>query len=97
MAGWSVAAAQYCEPCDGGRSWTNSSVPGDLTFSGVYFADPMRGWVSGEFGVIFQTQDGGKTWNKQKSPVEVSFSSGESRNLFALLFTSAAHGLCLWP
>ena len=57
----------------------------------------MRGWVSGEFGVIFATQDGGKTWIKQKSPVEVSFSSGESRNLFALLFpqphTGYAFGL----
>ena len=57
----------------------------------------MRGWIAGEFGVIFQTQDGGKNWLKQKSPVEVSFSSGESRNLFALLFpkphTGYAFGL----
>ena len=71
---------------DGGRSWTNLAVPGDFTLSAVTFADALRGWIAGEFGVIFTTRDGGKSWLKQKSPVEVSFSSGESHNLFALLF-----------
>ena len=39
----------------------------------------------GEFGRIYHTRDGGRTWLKQKSPIEVSFVSGESRNLFRLL------------
>jgi photosystem II stability/assembly factor-like uncharacterized protein len=56
------------------------------------FASPTRGWVAGEFGVIFRTDDGGKSWSKQKSPVEVSFSSGESRNLFALIFPKPQTG-----
>lgn len=77
---------------DGGHSWLNSTVPGDFTFSAVYFADANRGWIAGEFGVIFTTQDGGKSWNKQKSPVEVPFASGESRNLFALLFPKPPMG-----
>ncbi len=77
---------------DGGRSWTHATVPGDLTLSGLTFLDAARGWLAGEFGVIFQTLDGGKSWVKQKSPVEVSFSSGSSQNLFALLFTSAVDG-----
>jgi photosystem II stability/assembly factor-like uncharacterized protein len=73
-------------------SWSNSSLPEDLTFSSVSFVDSNRGWIAGEFGVIFQTHDGGKTWTKQKSPIEVSFASGESRNLFALLFPDANNG-----
>ena len=77
---------------DGGRSWSNATVPGDFTLNGLTFLDASRGWLAGEFGVIFQTPDGGKSWVKQKSPVEVSFSSGSSQNLFALLFTSPADG-----
>jgi photosystem II stability/assembly factor-like uncharacterized protein len=71
---------------NGGKSWTSTLVPGDFTFSGVSFVDASRGWIAGEFGVIFRTSDGGKSWVKLKSPVEVSFASGESRNLFALHF-----------
>ena len=77
---------------DGGRSWIKLSVPGDFTFNGIAFVDASRGWLAGEFGVIFQTSDGGKSWTKQKSPVEVSFASGASQNLFALLFSSPTDG-----
>ena len=77
---------------DGGRSWIGSLVSGDFTFTGVSFIDSSRGWIAGEFGVIFRTLDGGKTWVKQKSPVEVSFTSGESRHLFALNFNSGDSG-----
>ena len=77
---------------DGGRSWSASTLPGDFTFSGIRFISATRGWMVGEFGVIFQTKDGGKSWVKQKSPVKVSFSSGASQNLFALLFTAPTEG-----
>ncbi len=77
---------------DGGRSWTSLIVPGDFTFTGISFVDQDRGWIAGEFGVIFRTTDGGKTWVKQKSPIEVSFASGESRHLFALNFDGAESG-----
>lgn len=77
---------------DGGRSWTSLIVPGDFTLSGVQFTSRARGWMVGEFGVILHTSDGGKSWGKQKSPVEVSFSSGASQNLFGLLFLKATEG-----
>jgi photosystem II stability/assembly factor-like uncharacterized protein len=54
--------------------------------------DATKGWIVGEFGVIFHTSNGGKSWIKQKSPVEVSFASGESRNLFAVLFAEPEKG-----
>jgi photosystem II stability/assembly factor-like uncharacterized protein len=77
---------------DGGHSWSKNVVPGDFTFNAVTFVSASRGWLAGEFGVIFQSSDGGKSWAKQKSPVEVSFDSGASQNLFALLFTGPASG-----
>jgi len=77
---------------DGGHSWSKTVVPGDFTFNAVSFTNASRGWLAGEFGVIFQSSDGGKTWVKQKNPVEVSFDSGASQNLFALLFTAPGNG-----
>jgi photosystem II stability/assembly factor-like uncharacterized protein len=47
----------------------------------------------GEYGRIYQTKDGGRSWIKLKSPIEVSLVSGESRNLFRLLFS---HGNGAW-
>lgn len=77
---------------DGGRSWRHLRVPGDLTFNEVVFVSQTDGWLAGEFGAIFQTRNGGTSWLKQKSPIEVSFASGESRNLFALVFASPKSG-----
>ena len=91
--GWLAGSrGMTIQTSDGGRSWTNLVVPGDFTFNAVTFANASRGWLAGEFGVIFQTSDGGKSWVKQKSPVEVSFDSGASQNLFALLFTAPTNG-----
>jgi photosystem II stability/assembly factor-like uncharacterized protein len=86
QTGWAVGSrGTMLHTQDGGRSWINASLSEDLTLSSVAFVNPTKGWIVGEFGVIFRTQNGGKSWDKQKSPVEVSFVSGESRNLFALL------------
>jgi photosystem II stability/assembly factor-like uncharacterized protein len=91
--GWAVGSrGAILHTRDGGRSWINSSLSEDLALSSVAFVNSTRGWIVGEFGVIFQTQNGGKNWIKQKSPVEVSFVSGESRNLFALLFPEPENG-----
>ena len=91
--GWAVGSrGTILQTRDSGRSWINLSLSEDLTFSSVAFVNSARGWIVGEFGVIFQTRDGGKNWIKQKSPVEVSFVSGESGNLFALLFLTPEKG-----
>lgn len=94
QVGWTVGSrGTILQTRDGGSSWNNASVAEDLTFSDVAFANATRGWIAGEFGAIFHSANGGKSWIKQKSPVEVSFASGESRNLFALLFTEPETGL----
>ncbi|HVF55842.1 MAG TPA: YCF48-related protein [Pyrinomonadaceae bacterium] len=34
-------------------------------FNAVYFADSKRGWVAGDGGLVYHTQDGGRTWLPQ--------------------------------
>jgi len=84
---------------DGGKSWTSVPLPanvplpeeaaevvdpGDILLYDVSFPTPERGWIVGEFGTIFTTTDGGKTWAAQKSPVEST--------LFGVKFTDTDHG-----
>jgi photosystem II stability/assembly factor-like uncharacterized protein len=69
---------------DGGRRWrlvsrTSPSLParGALPFgcdkSGFGFATPARGWAggycAGGFAFFFRTDDGGRTWHRQRLPV----------------------------
>ena len=93
LKGWIVGSrGTTLRTADGGRSWTTFQVPGDFTFNTVKFTSASSGWIAGEFGVIFRTLDAGKRWEKQPSPIEVSFASGASQNLFALLFPSPSLG-----
>ena len=91
--GWAVGSRGTVLHTEvGGRTWVSRSVGDDVIFNDVWFLTPKQGWVVGEFGRIYQTRDGGQSWLKQKSPIEVSFLSGESRNLFRLLFPSSSSG-----
>ena len=60
---------------DGGKSWSTVKTPKDVWWgmiTGVYFMNPKTGWLLevGEPGAgqepkaVFQTNDGGQTWNK---------------------------------
>lgn len=49
---------------DNGVSWTQASVPVNLTVTGVYFASPKKGWATGHYGVVLETNDGGRSWKK---------------------------------
>jgi len=84
---------------DGGKTWSKVSLPsdfklpedvadivdpGDVLLYDVSFPTPEQGWAVGEFGVIFATTDGGKTWTSQKSPVETT--------LFGVQFADAQNG-----
>lgn len=84
---------------DGGQTWTKVPLPGNLVLPediaeivepgdvlmyDIHFPTPERGWAVGEFGVIFTTEDGGKTWSAQKSPVETT--------LFGVHFSDTMNG-----
>lgn len=49
---------------DNGQSWTQMSVPVDVTLTALYFKNPTEGWAVGHYGVILHTKDGGLTWQK---------------------------------
>lgn len=78
--GWVVGdQATYLHTVDGGQTWklnkfsasSNLSedeelVAADPVLYAVQFVDPNTGWMVGEFGKIYHTQDGGKTWKEQQ-------------------------------
>ncbi|GAI56824.1 unnamed protein product, partial [marine sediment metagenome] len=47
---------------DGGDQWTE--IPSiNSQFTDMYFTDSIHGWMVGEWGNIYRTDDGGSTWN----------------------------------
>jgi photosystem II stability/assembly factor-like uncharacterized protein len=71
---------------DGGATWTKQQVPpevelpesaldtgvdpGDVNLYALSYGDRDHVWVVGEFGTIMASEDGGRTWKQQHSPVE---------------------------
>ncbi len=76
--GWAVGDKSLAvHTRDGGRTWTLHKITSavaeaqsaeealaeqDPILYDVFFRDRDHGWVSGEFGRLFQTTDGGTTW-----------------------------------
>lgn len=69
---------------DGGNTWDSTKlVSRSSEFNGMSFADKGHGIIVGDddntginpHGIIYATSDTGKTWQKQYSPIESSFSS----------------------
>jgi len=55
---------------DGGFSWRRiflNGIDANARLVRAVFADPERGWVFGETGVVFATRDGGAHWMRQAS------------------------------
>lgn len=42
----------------------------DAQLNDVFFVDALRGWAAGDHGTIWCTQDGGKTWSLQETPID---------------------------
>lgn len=78
--GWVVGdQATYMHTTDGGQTWKLNKfsasenlsedeelVAADPILYAVQFIDPNTGWIVGEFGKIYHTKDGGKTWTEQQ-------------------------------
>jgi predicted RND superfamily exporter protein/ABC-type uncharacterized transport system YnjBCD ATPase subunit len=58
--------------------------PGDVNLYGLSYADPDHAWLVGEFGIVMASDDGGRTWHQQHSPVDTT--------LFGLILTYTRHG-----
>jgi photosystem II stability/assembly factor-like uncharacterized protein len=47
---------------DGGRSWSQGSVPVSSDLTAVHLLSPERGFAVGHDGVVLETGDGGRSW-----------------------------------
>ncbi len=78
---------------DGGRSHRQArQVPVDVALTSVSFIDARQGWAAGHWGVILHTEDGGETWQIQRSD------AAQDRPLFAVHFFDEKQGVAvgLW-
>jgi photosystem II stability/assembly factor-like uncharacterized protein len=50
---------------DGGKSWTQATVPVSSDLTAVNFPTPQQGWAVGHDGVVLHSEDAGATWSKQ--------------------------------
>lgn len=63
-----VAVGEYgvvVVSADGGRTWTQASVPVSVTLTAVDFPTGDKGWAVGHDGLILHSGDGGMSWHKQ--------------------------------
>jgi photosystem II stability/assembly factor-like uncharacterized protein len=70
MSCWLVVALAFVVPAGAqkqrGEGWSGTrhgAAGRDLNT--VYFADGKRGWMGGDGGFVYRTEDGGRTWLKQ--------------------------------
>ncbi len=69
----------------------------DLYLNDVYFLDAHHGWIVGEYGIIYRTEDGGATWEKSAILGDVHFDeidfpvmeSEIPRDLWPMLFVAS--------
>jgi photosystem II stability/assembly factor-like uncharacterized protein len=85
---------------DAGHTWTVARVPpevelpesaldagvdpGDVNLYALSYGDTDHLWVVGEFGIVATSEDGGRTFHQQKTPVEST--------LFGVHFADGQHG-----
>ncbi|TWT78255.1 Ycf48-like protein precursor [Posidoniimonas polymericola] len=75
----------------------------DAALRGVFFLDAQRGWAVGDHGVILGTEDGGRSWGRQATPVECPLSGvvfvdrryGWAVGGVTTPFTHTSHGVLL--
>ncbi len=52
---------------DAGRTWDAFPTCTTVPIQAMAFADDQHGWAVGELGTILATDDGGRTWRRQRS------------------------------
>lgn len=58
--------------------------------NGIYFLDKSHGWVVGENGTILYTKSGGREWDGQRLPPNIS--TGKPLNFYQVQFADHDHG-----
>ena len=99
--GWVGSGSKFKMTTDGGATWNDLTLPGDVTAAAaISLRTPTDGYLIGKNGVLYITQDGGKTWTSSslglENPVILGFGSGGWINetpQAAVRFTDASNGL----
>lgn len=55
--------------------WLTQNSPTEKNLTSVFFTDSLNGWIGGDSGIIFHTNDKGKNWISQNSGVHNSIHS----------------------
>jgi photosystem II stability/assembly factor-like uncharacterized protein len=64
-----VAVFAWCAVCRAQPSHVPGSFLADAELNDVFFLDPDRGWAVGDRGAIWHTEDGGRHWRLQSTPI----------------------------
>ena len=51
---------------DAGKTWSAYPTGSTLPLRAIAFADDLHGWAVGQLGLILATDDGGRTWRRQR-------------------------------
>ena len=65
--GWFISQGDLYSTRDITKELVRVNIDNRQYLNRVYFFSPQRGWVIGESGAIFHTDDGGLTWKRQNS------------------------------
>lgn len=99
--GWVGSGSKFKTTTDGGATWNDLTLPRGVTaVAAISLRTPMDGYLIDKNGVLYITQDGGKTWASRSlgltDPVIQGFGSGAWINETpeaAVRFTDANNGL----
>jgi photosystem II stability/assembly factor-like uncharacterized protein len=70
---------------DHGKTWATTELGQDAQLTSIQFIDDKAAVVTGEFGIVLKSADGGQSWQK-KPPIQGEFYP------YATLFTSGTEG-----
>jgi photosystem II stability/assembly factor-like uncharacterized protein len=74
---------------DHGRSWSQATVPTQVTLTGVFFHDKNIGWAVGHDAIILRTKDGGETWGR------IYYAPEKESPLLDVLFLDERNGIAV--
>jgi len=85
---------------DGGQSWNliliPAVVPGETNITAIEFASNQVAWITGEFGFVARSDDGGLTWIRQDTGVPLSGGPGVFNTIGDIHVISEQEGYATW-
>lgn len=79
--GWICGYGIVAKSCDAGVTWIPTSVPNQNdTYNDIYFINSKKGFMSGDYGELFYSTDGGDSWTM--------ITSGTEENLHEIFFVT---------